>query len=145
MKLEEIEEIWSNDCVIDETKLSYEAGSIPRLHAKYYKIYVREKMLLHKHKMDYKNLKFEKYEFLINPTEEKMNEGWKIPASGKILKNEVNNYLEGDGLLLSLELKINIQEEKVSFLKSILDSIHTRNFIISNMIKDRSFMAGEHG
>lgn len=142
MKIEEIESLWSEDSIITDIDLSREASKIPQLHAKYYQIYIREKMILLKYRNEYKKLKLEKHEFLINPTEDKFNDGWKLPAQGKILKNEIHTYLDGDDLLLQQELKIGIQEEKVTFLKSIIDSINTRNFIIKNMIEDRRFMAG---
>lgn len=142
MKIEEIESLWSEDSIITDIDLSREASKIPQLHAKYYQIYIREKMILLKYRNEYKKLKLEKHEFLINPTEDKFNDGWKLPAQGKILKNEINTYLDGDDLLLQQELKIGIQEEKVTFLKSIIDSINTRNFIIKNMIEDRRFMSG---
>lgn len=142
MKIEEIESLWSEDSIITDIDLSREASKIPQLHAKYYQIYIREKMILLKYRNEYKKLKLEKHEFLINPTEDKFNDGWKLPAQGKILKNEIHTYLDGDDLILQQELKIGIQEEKVAFLKSIIDSINTRNFIIKNMIEDRRFMAG---
>jgi len=142
VKIEEIESLWSEDSIITDIDLSREASKIPQLHAKYYKIYIREKMILLKYRNEYKKLKLEKHEFLINPTEDKFNDGWKLPAQGKILKNEIHTYLDGDDLILQQELKIGIQEEKVTFLKSIIDSINTRNFIIKNMIEDRRFMAG---
>jgi hypothetical protein len=142
VKIEEIESLWSEDSIITDIDLSREASKIPQLHAKYYQIYIREKMILLKYRNEYKKLKLEKHEFLINPTEDKFNDGWKLPAQGKILKNEIHTYLDGDDLILQQELKIGIQEEKVTFLKSIIDSINTRNFIIKNMIEDRRFMAG---
>jgi len=142
VKIEEIESLWSEDSIITDIDLSREASKIPQLHAKYYQIYIREKMILLKYRNEYKKLKLEKHEFLINPTEDKFNDGWKLPAQGKILKNEIHTYLDGDNLILQQELKIGIQEEKVTFLKSIIDSINTRNFIIKNMIEDRRFMAG---
>jgi len=142
VKIEKIESLWSEDSIITDIDLSREASKIPQLHAKYYQIYIREKMILLKYRNEYKKLKLEKHEFLINPTEDKFNDGWKLPAQGKILKNEIHTYLDGDDLILQQELKIGIQEEKVTFLKSIIDSINTRNFIIKNMIEDRRFMAG---
>jgi len=142
VKIEEIESLWSEDSIITDIDLSREASKIPQLHAKYYQIYIREKIILLKYRNEYKKLKLEKHEFLINPTEDKFNDGWKLPAQGKILKNEIHTYLDGDDLILQQELKIGIQEEKVAFLKSIIDSINTRNFIIKNMIEDRRFMAG---
>ena len=34
MKLEEIQELWSSDCVIDDTELDLESVKIPELHNK---------------------------------------------------------------------------------------------------------------
>jgi len=142
MKIEQIEQLWSDDSTINTTDLTKETIKIPQLHAKYYAIYVKQRLLLVKLKAAYKQLKLEKYEFLINPTEEKVKAGWKIPAQGKLLKNEVAQYLEGDQQLIEMELKIGIQEEKVGYLKSIIDSINTRNFLIKNILDDRKFMNG---
>lgn len=142
MNIEEIESHWNKDSQINETDLSSAAREIPLLHAKYYPIYMKQKMLLHKMRAEYKSLKLQKYEFLINPDEEGLEKGWEIPAQGRLLKNEVNTYLEGDKDLIKAELKIGVQEEKVNFLKSIIDTLNSRNFIIKNMIDDRKFMAG---
>jgi hypothetical protein len=143
MTLEEIEDEWREDSRIDTSDLTRTLTRIPELHSKYYKVYVRSRMILNKTKAAYKRLKLEKYEFYTNPTEEGFDRGWELPAQGKILKNEVQSYLEGDNDLIEIELKIGMHEEKVSFLKSILDSIHGKNWIINNIIKDRAFMHGE--
>lgn len=142
MKLEQIEEMWSEDCIINTVNLTEETIKIPKLHSKYYSILLKERMILSKYKADYKRLKLEKYEFLINPTEDKIKLGWKLPAQGKLLKNEVNQYLEADDLLIEHELKLGFQEEKVAYLKSIIDSINVRNFLIKNILDDRRFMNG---
>lgn len=142
MKLEQIEEMWSEDCIINTVNLTEETIKIPKLHSKYYSILLKERMILSKYKADYKRLKLEKYEFLINPTEDKIKLGWKLPAQGKLLKNEVNQYLEADDLLIEHELKLGFQEEKVAYLKSIIDSINVRNFLIKNILEDRRFMNG---
>ncbi len=142
MKLEQIEEMWSEDCIINTVNLTEETIKIPKLHSKYYSILLKERMILSKYKADYKRLKLEKYEFLINPTEDKIKLGWKLPAQGKLLKNEVNQYLEADDLLIEQELKLGFQEEKVAYLKSIIDSINVRNFLIKNILEDRRFMNG---
>ena len=39
MKLEEIQELWSSDCVIDDTELDLESVKIPELHYKYLYIF----------------------------------------------------------------------------------------------------------
>lgn len=142
MKLEIIQELWAEDCKIDTTDLTKESIKIPQLHEKYYKIYISEKIILRKYQAIYKTLKLQKYEFFINPTEEKVKEGWKVPDQGKLLKNETSMYLECDTDLVETELKIGIQIEKVDFLKSILDSIHSRGYLLKNILEDRRFMNG---
>lgn len=142
MKLETIQEYWSEDCKIDTTDLTKESIKIPQLHEKYYKIYIAEKIILRKYQAIHKTLKLQKYEFFINPTEEKVKEGWKVPDQGKLLKNETSMYLECDSDLVETELKIGIQLEKVDFLKSILDSIHSRGYLLKNILEDRRFMNG---
>ena len=142
MNIEEIEEHWNQDSQIDETDLAKSARNIPILHAKYYPIYMKQKMLLIKMRTEYKSLKLAKYEFYINPDEEGLEKGWEIPPQGRLIKSEVNTYLEGDKDLIKAELKIGIQEEKVNFLKSIIDTLNGRNFVIKNMIDDRRFMSG---
>jgi hypothetical protein len=143
MKLETIQELWHQDCKIDTTDISKEASNIPSLHEKYYKIYIGERLQLYKLQADYKKLKLEKYEFLINPTEEDVRDkGWKIPDRGRILRQEVSGYLEGDSDMINKELQIGIQQEKVEFIKSIIDSISKRGFLLKTIHDDRKFMSG---
>ena len=142
MQIDEILKMWDQDCQINELDLQTSARMIPVLHAKYLKIYQAEKSLLLKYKAMYRRLRLQKYEFLINPTQEGLNNGWEIPPQGKLLKNEANMYLDGDEDLLKLELKANEQEEKVEAIKDIIKSIRERNFIIRNIIEDRKWMEG---
>jgi hypothetical protein len=44
MKIEEILDNWKEDSKIDRTELGDEALKIPKLHHKYYQIYVSERL-----------------------------------------------------------------------------------------------------
>ena len=57
MKLEEIYEMWEKDAPIDVTDLQESSAKVPMLHAKYYKLYLQEKKLLHVLLKNYKQLK----------------------------------------------------------------------------------------
>ena len=46
MKLEDIQELWSSDSVIDDTELDAESIKIPEIHNKYLKIFSDEKLRL---------------------------------------------------------------------------------------------------
>ena len=143
MTIEEILELWKNDAPINQLDLSESTRQIPNLHAKYYEIYVHEKVHLLKLRSLWKKLKFEKQEFLINPTQDGFDRGWQFPERGKPLRNEISTFVEADNDVLKVELNVGMQEEKVELLKDILKSIHSRNFIIRNLLEDRKFMSGD--
>ena len=90
-----------------------------------------------------KILKLEKHEFLtLGPTEETHERGWRLPPQGKILKSEVNNYIEADKEIVNLSLKIGIQHEKIDLLESIIKSLTARGFNIKAAIEWERFKVG---
>ena len=143
MKLEEITSLWEQDSKIDKTELAEESLKIPQLHHKYYKIYSNEKLILRKLNTEYKQLRLEKYEFYTQgPNEETDEKGWKLPASGRILKADVLQYIEADTDLINLSLKIGIQEEKIEFLESIIKTLNNRGYNIHTALEFIKFMNG---
>lgn len=136
MNLEKIQEEWAVDAQIDRTELLEESLKIPHLHSKYFKILSRERLTLRKMEIDFKTLKLEKEEFYtMGPTKETQDKGWEFPARGKIVKSEVGKYLDVDQHLVEMVLKLALQDEKVKFLESILNSLNNRSFQISNALK----------
>lgn len=143
MNFEDLQNAWDSDSKIDSTNIGQESIQTAQLHAKYIKIYSAEKMKLIKFQHNYKLLRAQKKEFFINPTKELMVEKqWKIPDRGKILKSEIESFLDYDNELLELELKIGIQQEKVEYVKMILQSINGRTFAIKNFIEERKWLSG---
>lgn len=143
MKLEDIMKLWEEDCEIDRTELGEEALKIPKLHSKYYRIFMQEKVLLERYKSDLKVLKLRKHEFYTQgPSKEDLEEGWKLPAIGKIIRQDVQQYIDADKHVIELTLKIGLQNEKVAFLEDIIKSITNRNFIIRSAIDWSKFKSG---
>lgn len=143
MLLENIQEYWEQDSQIDRMNLAEESLKIPKLHSKYYKILIQEALQLKKYDSDLKVLKLEKFEFYTQgPSKETHQKGWEMPLSGRILKSEVNTYLEADKDIIKATLKVAYQKEKVDFVDSILKEISQRSFHISNCIKYEVFRAG---
>lgn len=135
MKLEEIHNLWEEDSQMDASRLDEEALNIPKLHSKYTKIYSKERMELLKLEAQHKPLKLDKREFYTQgPSKEQLDKGWSFPG-GKILKNEVDHYLDADSDIIKLELKISIQKEKLHLLDSIVKTINNRSFHIGNAIE----------
>lgn len=143
MKIEEIFEHWNEDSQIDRTELGDESLKIPKLHHKYYQIYVNERMLLRKFEHELKQLKLEKYEFFSQgPNEETQAKGWKLPAKGIILKSDIPMYMDADSDIIQICLKIGLQQEKIEFLDSIIRSLNNRGYNIKSAIDWQKFTMG---
>jgi hypothetical protein len=143
MKIEDILDQWKNDSYIDRTELGDAALVIPKLHHKYYQIYINEKLTLRSQEADMKKLKLEKYEFFSQGhTEQTRNLGWELPARGLILKADIPMYMDADKELIKLSLKIGIQQEKIELLESIIKSLTNRGYQIKSAIDWVKFTMG---
>jgi len=143
MKVEEILEQWKLDSDLDRTELGEEALKIPKLHHKYYQIFISEKMLLRSYEADMKQLKLEKYEFFTQGhTQETKDKNWELPAKGLILKTDMPMYMDGDRDIIKLSLKIGLQQEKIELLDSIIRSLNNRGYNIKSAIDWQKFTMG---
>jgi hypothetical protein len=143
MKIEDILDNWKEDSKIDRTELGDEALKIPKLHHKYYQIYVSERLSLRSLEFEMKQLKLDKYEFYTQgPNEETQAKGWKIPAKGLILKADIPMYMDADPEIIKLSLKIGLQQEKLELLESIIKSFGNRGYNIKAAIDWQKFTMG---
>jgi hypothetical protein len=143
MKIEDILEQWKEDSEVDRTELGDEALKIPKLHHKYYQMYIGEKLALRSLDADMKKLKLDKYEFYTQGhTEETRALGWELPAKGMILKADIPMYMDADKETIKLSLKIGIQQEKIELLESIIKSLNNRGYNIKAAIEWIRFTNG---
>lgn len=142
MKLEDILEQWKEDANIDRTELGDEALKIPKLHHKYYQIYLSEKLNLRSLDAEMKQLKLDKYEFYTQGPNEETPTTWKLPPKGMILKADVPMYMEADSDIIKLSLKIGLQQEKLEFLESVIKSLGNRGYNIKAAIDWQKFTMG---
>lgn len=140
----EISEIWAEDSKVNENDLMNELRNIPSLHSKYYSMYYKEALRVKKLKYDLRELEIDKREWLDGSmAEETLRElGWK-PFQKKIMKADMNMFIQGDKDIIKLSLRIDYHTENAMFLESIIKTIHSRNFIIKGMIDILKFQAGE--
>lgn len=143
MKLESIFELWEQDSKIKREDLGDESLKISTLHSKYHKIYTQERLTLRKYEYELKQLKLDKYEFFTQgPTKETVERGWKLPPIGKVIRSDVDKYIDADQDNIDLSLRIGLQHEKIELLESILKTIHNRGFHIKNAIDFIKFTSG---
>jgi hypothetical protein len=129
MTIEELIEQWREDSKIDLSQLDVESAKIPILHHKYYSIYIPEKIKLKKLTTNLKKLRLVKYEYYSGTLsdEECVHYGWE-QFDRKLMKTDVDRYIDADKDVIELTLKITLQEEKTEFLNSILKSFNARGF-----------------
>ena len=142
MKLENIIAEWSKDSKIDPFNLGNEAISIPNLHHKYYQIYLAEKAQYYGYESEYKKLRLLKFEFYTQGPTKPQHQNWELPAIGKILRSDVQMYMDSDEDLVAAELKIKYQKEKIDFVDSIIKSLTNRGFQIKSAIEYERFKMG---
>jgi len=143
MKIDDIITLWEKDGPVDAVNISSESANTPKLHNKYFKIYMGEGYLLKKMKFEYKKLyklKTEYYRGELDATE-LAQFGWE-PQPLKILKQDIPSYLEADDDLIESSLKIGAQEQKVEYLEAILKMIGNRGFQIKSIIDWERFRTG---
>lgn len=143
MKLEDIFSEWEIDSKIDITELGEESLKISKLHHKYFRILSNERMHYKKLEAELKMLKLEKHEFYTQgPTKETVEKGWQLPAVGKILRSDVNNYIDSDRDMVNLSLKIGMQLEKIDLLESIIKVIINRGYNLKVALDWEKFKMG---
>ena len=145
MTLEEVNNLWKVDSVIDESNLVGAAAAIPKLHNKYYMLYVQEILRTKKLKKELKVLEREKTEWLNGSmSKEDLDEkGW-APNKLRIIRGDIDKYLESDKDIITLSLKIDYYEGIAKYLEDIVRQINNRNFMITNMINWTKFTAGSN-
>lgn len=143
MNFESLFSEWEKDAEIDKTRLDDESLKIPKLHHKYYRYLVAEKSRLKKLEAEYKKLRLEKTEFLVQGHDEETKaKSWKLPPRGIVLKADIPMYLEADQDIIDMSLQIGVQQEKVEFLESIIKTLNNRGYNIKTAVDFIRFTMG---
>ena len=144
IELEKLQTMWKNDAPINDVELGKEAALVPNLHAKYIEILSTVKLNLRKEQSEYFKLRRHKWRYYrgeMSDTELK-ELGWQQYLGAKPLKNEMEEHLQGDFDLIKKQDRISYYETVVSFLESVLRSIHSRGWDIKNAIEWHKFTNG---
>ena len=143
MDFEEIQKSWTRDCPIDETELSKESVKIPQLHNKYLIFYSNEKLKFKELKYLFTGLVKRKRDYYSGrmTAEELEAADWE-PFQYKLLKADVQEYIDADDNVIESKKLLALQEEKVNYLESIVKSLTTRGYLIKNAIDWKRFTEG---
>ena len=142
MNLEQIQEMWQKDSVIDPDNLHDESLKIPQLHSKYYTIYNTITLLRERARETYNRVRLERYNFYAGKAPAEVYEEEPFPYKVRE-KDAIQRYLEADEKLTwHVDLKVRYYDVMLKFLEEVIKNISNRTFQIKNAIEWHRFQAG---
>ena len=140
MDLEQLQELADKDLKINDTELDLESLKTPQLHNKFMKHLTKFKLLLTRAEDEYRMLKRDKWEYYTGKSDPAVYQ--LKPFNLKILKQDVDKYIESDEEIQKATQKVKYLETVVDFLDRTIRQISNRTFTIKNAIDWRKFTSG---
>jgi hypothetical protein len=144
MNIEEIQTMWEQDSLIDDNHLGEASTETAKVHSKYIKLMVGVKLKLTKARGEYNILRKNKFRYYRGELsrEELADLGWQPYQLIKPLKNEMDEFLQGDQDLITFSTRIEYLETMGYLLEGILGQIKARDWQLKNGIEWKKFLAG---
>ena len=141
MNLEKLQEMWSEDSVIDPDKYGEESIRIPQLHMRYMEFYNTFSLMKKDRESEMRSLTREKWIFYKGKAPAKIYKD--TPFDFKLTtREEINMFIDADDDVRKLQLKIDYIEQTIFFLDGVLRQINGRNYQIKNAIEWERFQSG---
>jgi len=140
MDLEQIQELAEKDLKINDTELDLESLKTPQLHNKYMKHLTKFKLLLTRAEDDLRTIRLFKWEYYTGKSDPQVYQ--QKPFNLKILKQDVDKYIEADEEIQKATQKVKYLETVIDFLDRTIRQISNRTFTIKNAIDWRKFTSG---
>ena len=144
MNLDQIQEMWQKDSVIDPDNLHDESLKIPQLHSKYYNLYNTIILLREKARDTYNRVRLERYNYYTGKAPAEVYAEEPFPYKVRE-KDAVQRHMEADERLSKVDLKIKYYDLMLKFLEEIIKTISNRTYQIKNAIEFMKFTAGYGG
>tara|TARA_B110000467_G_scaffold63596_1_gene57985 strand:- start:350 stop:787 length:438 start_codon:yes stop_codon:yes gene_type:complete len=145
MNINDIKEMIQEDSTFikDEVNIDISSLSVPELSGKYHQLISEETMTLRLLRKEYDVLYRDRWVFYSGKADPEVYEN--EPFDLKILKADIDKFLNADELLNKQKDKVTLQEVKINLLTEFTKSIMSISFNIGNAIKWKKFLSGELG
>ena len=140
MDLEQLQLEADKDLKINDTELDLESLKTPQLHNKWMKHYTKFKLLLTRTEDELRTMKRDKWEYYTGKADPSVYQA--KPFDLKIMRTDIDKYLEADEDLQKLSQKIAYLITVVDFLDKTIRVIVNRTYTIKNAIEWRRFTSG---
>lgn len=140
MNFEQLQQMWEQDSKINEIEIDTASRKIPELHAKYMKYFSDYCYKRKEAECRLKMLKREKFIYYSGKATPDVYAENPFPM--KLLKSDVNVFIEGDEEINKLLLKLESIQIVINYLENVLKMINNRSFQIKNVIEWKKFIDG---
>ena len=140
MKIEDIKDMLEKDRSIDHTQLDTESLKIPEQAVKYQQLSHDEAVILRYLEREYNIMKLKRWMYYMGKASDEEYE--KEPFDHKVLKSDVNLFLEADKKLNELQDRIILQTEKLKLVVEAGKIMQNKSFNIKNALEHQKFMGG---
>lgn len=139
--LDELKEFAKTELVIDEHDLDTESLRTPRLHTRWLDLLSSAAIKLKSIQNMQKKLYMERWKYYSGTATDKYYADYGV-FHNKILKTDINIYLDSDDILCEAKELLDIHEQIVDFCERTVKEISSRTFHIRAAIDWRKFASG---
>lgn len=143
MKLSELKEEASQDLQIDRTDLETSILNLSMLCSKWHNYRIEQASIVSLNQFKYKKLEAKKKKYYLGKlTEDEMDRlGWESEGY-KVLKGDVQMWLDDDDDLITEAQKLTYQKEILNFIEKQMDLLDSNKWLIKDLINVRKFLEG---
>ena len=141
-QIDDLLEMWRQDCDIDKTEPDREILNIPKLHSKYLNILSRHRLLSKESEFKYNKMKKLKWEYYTGKLDDDILKKYGWEPFPYILKSDINTYLESDEDLNKTIANKVLHDEVVDLCTLILKELNGRTFQLRDYISWQKFIQG---
>lgn len=141
MNLEQLQDKWKEDSVIDPDRYGEESVRIPQLHMRYMEFYNTFSLMKKDRESEMKALVRDKWIYYKGKAPSTVYK--EVPFDLKLTTtDEIKMFIGADDEIRKLQYKIDYIEQVIFFLDGVLRQIQSRNYQIKNAIEWERFQSG---
>ena len=141
MNLQQIQEMWKTDSVLDDELHDNDSLAIPQLHMKYMEYHNTFSLMKRERELEMKRLLKEKWLYYKGKAPAAVYK--EMPFDLKLTaKDEISMFIEADEEVQKIQYKIDYIEQVLFFLDGVLRMINNRTYHIKNAIEWKRFQSG---
>lgn len=140
---DDLVKMWVIDSNIDSTDLMNDVRRVPELHAKYYKMFIEERMRLKKLTSKKDVLVKDKSEYYGGSMDiEDIKERNWPPLPKMIMKTDIQKHIDADKEIIELNLRICYSHDLVAYLEDVINNLKYRTQALRLTFDIMKFQSG---